>query len=314
MVACVACHGGIGTGNMPDYPILTSQYQDYLLHALSDYRSGQRNHPFMPIYAKTLSENEMQEITKYLANQRTALTIGIAPVERAIKSIKMVDIPGGEYLMGTNETRDPNLGRPEHKVTVPAFRMGKYAVTFDQFDAFAIDTSRALPSDSGWGRGTRPVINVTLKDTEDFIAWLNKKTGKKYRLPSEAEREYAARAGSSTDFWWGDTLDPEYVNGSGVKGRDQWQYTAPVGQFLPNKFGLYDMSGNVWERTADCWHTDYAGAPADGSAWVEASCPDRVIRGSYWGVPRVGHFTRYRAIAADAYSGTGLGFRLAEDQ
>jgi formylglycine-generating enzyme required for sulfatase activity/cytochrome c551/c552 len=309
---CGACHGQTGLGDMPGYPVLTGQYEDYLVHAMNDYRNGNRQHPFMSIYARTLNDADIKEIASYLATQRSAMSVGTALADRAVKTISMVDIPAGEFLMGTSDETEFNFGKPEHWVSIRAFRLGKYSVTFDQYDAFALDTGRDLPGDEGWGRGSRPVINVTLQDTLDFIAWLNKKTGKHYRLPSESEREYAARAGTSTQFSWGDSVDPEYVNGKGVQGRDQWKYTAPVGQFRPNAFGLYDMAGNVAERTADCWHSRYDGAPNDGRAWVDAKCHDRVVRGSYWGIPRIGHATRTRVIGADAYSGSGMGFRLAE--
>jgi formylglycine-generating enzyme required for sulfatase activity len=309
---CGACHGETGLGNMPGYPVLSGQYEDYLLHALNDYRSGRRKHAFMPEFARTLTAAEMQELAHFYST-KNRLELAISPGNRAIKSIVMIDIPGGEFQMGTDTGRDFNIGRPAHLVHIRPFRLGRYSVTFDQFDAFATAANRNKPQDEGWGRGSRPVINVDWQDTQDFIAWLNSQTGRHFRLPTEAEREYATRAGSSTNFWWGDTLDQDFVNAQGIKGRDQWNFTAPVGQFPANAFGLHDMSGNVWERTADCWHSNYGNAPADGSAWLKRPCNEHVIRGGYWDLPRSGHYTRYRALAADAFGSSGLSFRLAED-
>ena len=165
--------------------------------------------------------------------------------------------------MGAEPGKEFIFGRPRHLVQISPFRMGKYSVTFEQFDAFTTETARARAGDEGWGRGNRPVINVTWSDVQDFIRWLNGKTGRQYRLPSEAEREYASSAGASTNNWWGDKTDPEYLNAKGTGGRDQWEFTAPVGQFPPNPLGLYDLTGNVWERTADCWYPNYEGAPVD---------------------------------------------------
>jgi formylglycine-generating enzyme required for sulfatase activity len=191
--------------------------------------------------------------------------------------------------------------------------MGKYEVSFEQYDAFAKATQRRLPDDEGWGRGTRPVINVSWADMQAFIGWLNKQTGRHFRLPSEAEWEYAARGGTTTVYWWGDKFDPEQMNASGTNGRDKWVYTAPVGQFSANPFGLYDVAGNVWERVADCWHSSYNGAPNDGSAWLGKPCYTRVMRGGSWYQSKRPMRSSARAGTGDAMPSMAVGFRLAED-
>ncbi len=183
---------------------------------------------------------------------------------------------------------------PVHEVTIAKpFAIGKFEITFDEFDRFSRATGQALLSDYGWGRGRRPAVRISWDMLTAYLQWLSEQTGRHYRLPTEAEWEYAARAGSNTLYWWGNEPSHEYANyGDGqpgwfpsgvVLGRDQWMYTAPVGQFPPNPFGLYDMQGNVWEWVADCWHENYSGAPADGSAYGSAECGNRVMRGGSWG-------------------------------
>ena len=144
------------------------------------------------------------------------------------------------------------------------------------------------PADQGWGRGQQPVINVNWDDAQAYVAWLSQVTGKTYRLLSEAEYEYAARAGTTTAYPWGDDIKLNGTTMANCNGcGSQWdnKQTAPVGSFPPNKFGLYDMVGNVWEWTEDCVHQNYNGAPTDGSAWLEANggdCGNHVLRGGSW--------------------------------
>ncbi|MCE7913343.1 MAG: TIR domain-containing protein [Nitrosomonas sp. PRO4] len=197
----------------------------------------------------------------------------------------MVRIPPGKFLMGHDEIiwRE---GGPQHEVTIAyAFEIGKYEVTFDEYDAFAKATHRKLPDDRGWGRGKRPVINVTFDDVQAYVQWLAQQTGKKYRLPTEAEWEYVAQAGTQTTFWWGDLLGQNNANCSDCGSQWDDKQTAPVGSFKPNAFGLYDTAGNVAEWVEDCWHVNYQNAPMDGSAWLEkdgGDCDRRVLRGGSW--------------------------------
>ncbi len=211
----------------------------------------------------------------------------------------MVVLPAGAFMMGSpasEEGRDDNEG-PQHRVTIAKpFAVGKYEVTFAEWEACrrAGGCSHS-PDDQGWGRGNRPVIDVGWKDVQEYVRWLSRETGKQYRMLSESEWEYAARAGTTTPFHTGDTIstdqanyDGHYYPGRNQKGVDGAQ-TVAVGSFPANSFGLHDMHGNVHELVKDCWHTSYAGAPGDGSDWT-SSCygAARVLRGgsSYGDSPR----------------------------
>ena len=236
--------------------------------------------------------------------------------------IQMVQIAAGCFLMGSPDTepeRDPDEG-PQHEVCVKPFELGKYEVTFADWDACYSDGGCSRnPSDEGWGRGRRPVINVSWKDMQDYIRWLNRTSGLEYRLPSEAEWEYAARAGTTTPFSTGTCINTDQANYDGTfdyancgthKGVDLGK-TAEVGSYPPNPWGLHDMHGNANELTEDCWNEGYAGAPTDGSAWLEGNCTRRVIRGGSW----YGYagYTRsaYRCRSGAGFAHRSLGFRLA---
>ena len=168
--------------------------------------------------------------------------------------------------------------------------MGRYEVTFAEYDRFVSATGRESPDDRGWGRGRRPVINVNQADAKAYATWLSAQTGKTYRLPSEAEWEYAARARTRTRYSWGDSIgcdQARYGRREGGECSDSWDGTVPVGSFEPNAFGLYDMHGNVWEWVADCWHDNYEDAPTDGSAWTTGCDSARaVLRGGSWALIR----------------------------
>jgi len=179
-----------------------------------------------------------------------------------INEPKMEDIPAGKFLMGPpehEEGRESNERQHEVVIEKPFF-IGKYEVTFDQYDLFALTEGRRIPDDSDWGRGQRPVINVSWGDALEYAQWLSKKTGKKYRLPTEAEWEYAARGGAQTPYWWGAEIGNGNANcyrcGSGWDGRS----TAPVGSFKANGFGLHDTAGNVLEWTCSEYKEVYDGA------------------------------------------------------
>jgi len=161
---------------------------------------------------------------------------------------EMVVIPAGSFRMGDIQGGGRSNEQPVHEVSVDRFAMGKYEVTFAEYDKFAEATGREKPSDSGWGRGNRPVINVSWNDATAYTKWLSDQTGKEYRLPTEAEWEYVARAGTETKYWWGNDIGRNKANCNSACG-DGFKYTSPVGSFSANKFGLYDTSGNVWEWT-----------------------------------------------------------------
>ncbi len=218
---------------------------------------------------------------------------------------KMVVLPAGRFLMGSEEDEGRDDEKPLHEVILPTFSIGKYALTFEEYDRFARATGREMPSDSGWGRGRRPVINVNWFDAKAYCDWLSMMTGKHYRLPSEAEWEYACRAGSVEKYATGNTITTEQANFDGNK-------TLSVGRYPANPWGLCDMHGNVWEWVEDDWHKDYSEAPADGSAWVDGS-DVRVLRGGSWLL----YDWFLRSAIRDAYGPVGrfnrAGFRLAQE-
>ena len=205
--------------------------------------------------------------------------------------LTLIPIPKGDFLMGSDSGEDDE--KPVHKVNFDKpFWMSKTEITFDQYDAYAKAAKRSLPDDEKWGRGTRPVINVSWNDTQGYLKWLsdNNDQGLQCRLPSEAEWEYAARAGSETKYFWGDEIGKNKANCDGCGS--QWdseitawnnQRTAPVGSFTANKWGLHDMHGSVWEWVQDPWHKNYTGASDKGEAWENVGI-DRysVLRGGSW--------------------------------
>lgn len=198
-----------------------------------------------------------------------------------VSGIEFIRIKAGSFMMGDIYSKGMKFERPSHKVTLKPFYIGRFEVTFEQYDRFCTATKRAKADDEGWGRGNRPVINVTWKDAVAYADWLSKKSGKKIRLPTEAEWEYAARAGKSSPYWWGHSPGVNLANCSDcltVKPTG----TMPVGSFQPNPFGLHDMNGNVYEFVADDWHENYTGAPTDGSAWLDGDTKNRVSRGGCW--------------------------------
>lgn len=201
----------------------------------------------------------------------------------------MVVIPAGEFTMGSPPAE---LGaEAQHRVTITTpFAVSKFEITFDEWDVCVEDGGCGgyRPDDENWGRRTHPVINISWEDAKAYVKWLSHKTGQRYRLLSEAEWEYAARAGTTTPFSYGDALDPNTANyngstdGSGPSDVNR-QGTVPVGSFPANGFGLHDMSGNVSEWVEDCWNDEYtANATADGSAWLQGKCDGRVVRGGSW--------------------------------
>lgn len=229
----------------------------------------------------------------------------------------MVPIPGGSFRMGDLSGRGFDDERPVHTVTIKPFRLSAFEATFDQFDAYAKAAGRGRPGSSGLPRGSNPAINVNLQDVAGFISWLNEQSGLNYRLPSEAEWEYAARAGTSTNYPWGDAYDPLLANGSGTNDADKWNYTAPVGSFPANAWGLFDMTGNVWEWTADCYEEGYAGAPKDGSARSSSMGPEfclQVIRGGSWSNDPANLRVSDRSWHSAEHRYYFLGFRLARDE
>jgi formylglycine-generating enzyme required for sulfatase activity len=221
---------------------------------------------------------------------------------------EMIVVPAGSFTMGSPDSELPRGSNesPQHLVTiVRRFAVGEYTVTFDEWDACAAEggCNRYKPADQQWGRGRRPVINVSWDDATTYVAWLSRKTGKPYRLLSEAEFEYAARAGGQTAYPWGNDIGRGNANCIGCGSQWDGKQTAPAGSFPANVFGLYDMAGNVWEWAQDCYHDNYVGAPSDGSAWVSGDCSRRVVRGGSW-------YSSLRYLRAAARNGSASSTRL----
>jgi formylglycine-generating enzyme required for sulfatase activity len=245
-----------------------------------------------PLIEPTQTINEVQQNGKVFQDRLKDGSLGP----------KMVWIPAGHFRMGDIQGGGGSDEKPVHEVSVDGFAMSQYEVTFAEYDKFAEATGRKKPSDRGWGRGNRPVIYVSWNDATAYAEWLSTQTGQKYRLPTEAEWEYAARAGTETKYWWGNEIGSNKANCYSDYCGDSFKYTAPVGSFAPNPFGLYDTAGNVWEWTCSEYSSSY-----DGS---EKSCKEQVslavIRGGPWDV-RVAGRDRY----SDGYRYDRVGFRLA---
>lgn len=201
-----------------------------------------------------------------------------APLQDCAECPQMIPIAAGAFAMGSTELF--TFEAPVHNVTIrKPFYMGRTEVTYDEWDACVMAKGCDFsPDDRGAGRGKRPVGNLSWEDTQQYVAWLSKKTGQIYRLPSEAEWEYAARAGRPTTYSWGKMMEKARANCSGCDGPRSTAAIA-VATYPPNDFGLHDMSGNLAEWVEDCWNDSYRSAPANGSAWVKSGCKERVLRG-----------------------------------
>jgi formylglycine-generating enzyme required for sulfatase activity len=234
---------------------------------------------------------------------------------------EMVVLPAGSFTMGSppSEQGRSDAEGPQHPVTFPRpFAVGRFAVAFDEWEACVKDggCNGYRPSDQGWARGRQPVINVSWRDAKAYVAWLSEKTGKAYRLLSEAEREYVTRAGTTTPFWWGRSIATSQANyrgsftyGGGPEGEYRGR-TLPVDSFEPNPWGLFQVHGNVWEWVEDCWNENYNGAPDDDSAWTGGDCTFRVARGGSWGYDpqNLRSACRFRRFSVNR--GVDFGFRV----
>ena len=232
---------------------------------------------------------------------------------------EMLPLPGGVSQMGSPDGEGYDRERPRHRVSIRPFAIGRTEVTFDDYDRFAEATGRDKPDDEGWGRGDRPAINVSWPDATAYADWLSEQTGQRYRLPSEAEWEYAARAGSQTAFWTGDCIDTDQANydgnydyqDCGAKTGVYRAQTVSTGSLPANAFGLHEVAGNAWEWVQDCWHDSYDEAPDDGSARESGDCARRVVRGGGWNITPeyVRSAFRFRNNPDDSF--LNVGFRLA---
>jgi len=222
---------------------------------------------------------------------------------------EMVLIPAGRFQMGDIQRSGASDEKPVHWVSVKPFAIGKYEVTFAEYDKFAEATGRKKPSDQGWGRGNRPVMNISWHDATAYAQWLTQQTGRQYRLPTEAEWEYAARAGTTTKYWWGNKIGINRANCDGCGSRWDDKQTAPVGSFAANAYGLYDTVGNVWEWVADNYQSNYHGAPTDGTAWKKSSKYRLLRGGSFYDGPYYCR-TAYRSRRSSGYRDGDRGVRV----
>ena len=262
---------------------------------------------------------------------------------------EMVVIPAGSFVMGSNDAGEHE--KPLHSVSVASFAMGKFEVSRGEFGRFIKASGYKTDAEKGngcyvykassWNQDEaanwrnmgfsqtddHPVVCVSWNDAQAYVKWLVQHSGQPYQLPSEAEWEYAARAHSANAYWWGDVASHEYANygkkdgccGPLSEGRDRWDYTAPVGQFPVNPFGLFDMNGNVSEWVADADHDSYNGAPTDGSVWLSGGAHSSydstqyvyVVRGSNWSSHPFDLRSAYRFWGAPVIRKDHRGFRLA---
>ena len=262
-----------------------------------------------------LTLEEVQALKPGSSFRECAQDLGIeadAPryAEYSVHCPEMIVVPAGSFAMGS-ETGDPDE-RPVRTVrfTTP-FAVSKFEITAEQWQT-CVTYGGCTP---GGGAGKQPAASTSWEDAQHYVAWLSKMTGHEYRLLSEAEWEYAARAGTTTEYWWGDDIkrDGKVMAVCGGCG-SQWdgKSTAPVGSFDPNAFGLHDMHGNVWEWVADNWHENYEGAPSDGSVWPGGDTSRRVVRGGSWSSNPRGLRSAIRSREPSLTSGnTNLGFRVA---
>jgi formylglycine-generating enzyme required for sulfatase activity len=224
---------------------------------------------------------------------------------------QMVWIPAGRFRMGDIQGGGDSDEKPVHYVSINRFAMSRYEVTFAEYDKFVEVTGREKPDDEGWGRGNRPVINVSWHDANAYAKWLSEETGQKYRLPTEAEWEYAARAGTETKYWWGNEIGSNKANCRNKSCGDRFKYTAPVGSFAPNPFGLYDTAGNVWEWTCSKYSSSYNGSEKSCSSNGHASSNPLSLRGGSWGLVATWVRSANRNVWTPIYRFSDLGFRLA---
>jgi formylglycine-generating enzyme required for sulfatase activity len=260
---------------------------------------------------------------------------------------QMVVVPPGRFQMGSTEAETTREGvpnqyaiweKPVHTVTIPkAFAVGKFAVTWVEFNAFVKETGFTAAGCVWWDAKEKdadkrfkydekrdwkdpgfpqtsliqPVVCVSWEDAQKYVKWLSDKSGQPYRLLSEAEWEYAARAGTTTTRYWGDKIGSGNANCGDCGSSWDLKQTAPSGSFKPNGFGLFDMLGNAWQWTSDCWNESYDGAPVDGSPWTTGNCNLRVLRGGSWGISPGSVRAARRSGFGPGYRYFNAGFRVA---
>jgi formylglycine-generating enzyme required for sulfatase activity len=260
---------------------------------------------------------------EFVAARPTAALISKEPVGTAFRDCakcpELVWLPQGEFAMG--DAPSANDQRPVVAIRY-MLAVGRFEVTFAEWDAcVAAGGCRRRPQDAGWGRGMQPVINVSWGDAQQYVAWLSRATNKRYRLLSEAEWEYAARAGTDVRYWWGDQAGRGDANCAECGSKWDGRQAAPVGRFAPNPFGLHDMHGNVSEWVEDCYHDRTydrtRDAPLDGRPWTggcTAATDTRIVRGGAWHGSARSVRSASRSFAASEHFDNGIGFRIARTE
>ncbi|MBN8446153.1 MAG: SUMF1/EgtB/PvdO family nonheme iron enzyme [Gammaproteobacteria bacterium] len=299
-----------------DIAAVKAQWRQNELDAQTRAKAEAQERSRLAALAKAKAKAEAEAKEQAQVKVREAEIREAALVEEYVG--QLVIIPAGSFMMGCSEGDSECFDdeKPQHSVHIQSFKLMSIEVTFAMWDAcVAAGGCSYQPEDKGWGRSNRPVIYVSYEDiTQQFIPWLNQASGQRFRLPTEAEWEYAARAGSSTKYSWGNSIScsqARYGQSDGDCGNAR--STLPVKSFSANAFGLYDMHGNVWEWAADCWNDNYQGAPSNGSAWQSGDCERLVLRGGSWlNGPRL-----VRVSDRNGYSASdrnfNYGFRLAQD-
>lgn len=226
----------------------------------------------------------------------------------------LIQLPATNYSMGRPDSAPHYDERPQREVSIPAFMISQHETTFDDFDMFTDATNKPRINDKGWGRGKRPVIHVSWQDAVDYTIWLSNQTRAKYRLPSEAEWEYAASGNQSSLYWWGYKIGHNNANCWGCGSPFDAIKTAPIGNFKPNPFGLFDTAGNVLEWVLDCHHVNYKNAPNDHQPWLlGGDCSRRIVRGGSFTNPPDNLRTTKRAAVAFDEKRDNIGFRIVRE-
>ena len=249
-------------------------------------------------------------------HQERALAPGTSFMECASGCPEMVVVPAGSFVMGSPDGLGTSVERPARSVAVSSFAASRYHVTFDEWDACVLAKWCRSTGDSGWGRGRRPVINVSWHDAQRHVEWLSNQTSRTYRLLTEAEWEYAARGQTSpsstpTNYFWGESIGVDNANCSDCGSQWDKKQTAPADYFKANAFGLHDMLGNAWDWVEDRWHPNYEGAPIDGSAWEDGTSAFRILRGGAWHDPASSLRLAVRRMAVPNGFDNGIGIRVA---
>ncbi len=283
--------------------------------------SGGRIPPIIPdqTASSKTAANASPSVATVVASDGAIATDHIAPakevgelVQDEALGLTWVKLPGGRFEMG-NRNSVVVEETPVHPVDLKPFAISQTEVPFSLYDRFVQETGRTLPSDNGWGRELRPVINVNWDDVQAFVSWLSEKTGQRYRLPSESEWEYAAAAGTQSQFWWGSAVGNNQANCFNCGSNWDGEGTAPVDTFSSSPYGLKSTAGNVREWVQDCYRAGYEGAPADGTAVALPDCAQRVVRGGAFNMPATSmRVTKRTALPADSRI-SSVGFRLVRE-